>query len=155
LIVLGIDLKYVHLTLWLAVCGAMVGGFTFLGYKLERWHDAYVLVPQLEAKLASYREAYDRALADAATASKLDAAARAQLTAELDAERGASAELRLATSRIKTTTEVIHEGSTCPTVRLSDAFGVCVQASVSGDRSAVAACEAAGGNGSVRTDTGR
>jgi hypothetical protein len=133
---------------WLKIAGG-VAVFAFLFYALhtiKKWEDGYHELQIVKPQLVQYQAAYAKAQADAIDAAVKDGNERTQLSTELEAERQAAEQLRLSFGKIKTVIEVRHEGS-CPTQRLSDAYGLCFSAAVSGDPAARAACEANRGYG--------
>lgn len=141
----------------LAACAAIA----YAGHSVVKWRNAYVKLPQVELEL----KACEAAVATFKQAVEAANERVRKLNADGDADRRALAEAKARQEeadrkvsrlwgRIRALEETTDETTGCPVIRISTGYGVCFAAAAAGDAADVAACEAAGGDGSVPSGPG-
>lgn len=132
----------------------IVGGIAWAGATVKGWKVGYdelaVVKPKLEAFEAAQKAANEKVIKqqpiDEAEVEKL-----VDVKAALEAQKR---ETSRAWGQVATLKETINAETGCPVVRLSAGWGVCFAAAAAGDPADVAACQAAGGDGTVPAGPG-
>lgn len=125
------------------------GGATIKGWSVDS-DELAVVKPQLAAFQAAQKAANKKVEKQ----QPIDAAEVKDLVdwkAKFEAQQK---ETSRAWSKVAALKETINAETGCPVVRLSAGWGVCFAAAAAGDPADVAACEAAGGDGSVAASPG-
>lgn len=115
------------------------------GWTVRGWRESAAKVAAVEQARKQERAAYAKRDREHAAQAKRDEELLSATALERDLLLEQAERLRAATRSLpltRTVTKVIHENCSCPDARLAPAVRVCHNAAVTGDSSAIAACEA-------------
>ena len=132
----------------------VVGAIAWAGATVKGWHTDSIELAVVKPKLEAFEAAQTAANKKVIEQAPIDEAARVKLAedrAKLDADK---AKLARAWARLPAVQETTDEATGCPVVRLSDGYGLCYAAAAGGDPADFAACETAGGDGTVEASPG-
>jgi hypothetical protein len=144
--------KVIGIVAVLAACAALA----YAGHKISSWHAAAKRLPQVEqelegckANVQAYKDGVDAANAKVRGLEESDRAAREELAAAKVALETQAVKTSRAWGRVRALEELVNAETGECSVRVSAGWLLCFSAAAAGDAGDVAACEAAGGDGSV------
>jgi flagellar biosynthesis regulator FlaF len=129
---------------------AVVFGF---GWKLRGWRDDAHELAAVQKARSEERAAYTKRDGDYRAQQDRDSELLRSTAAQRDALKSQNDRIKEAIAGMpltRTVTKVINENCSCPDTRIAPSVRVCINAALSGDSAAVAACEAERLHGSLQ-----